>query len=107
QWRFIDNTDQVWADLVKVLYEVDPLTIAVDIDASGNNFADGLHTGESERLLKSLPWAYWIRIQRVPLLATQFLATRPEGMLDMYKRIMGTAHAIIREGFSGSVITPG
>ncbi|KAJ3233307.1 hypothetical protein HDU81_002348 [Chytriomyces hyalinus] len=107
QWRFIDNTDQVWADLVKVLYEVDPLSIAVDIDASGNNFADGLHTGESERLLKSLPWAYWIRIQRVPLLATQFLATRPKGMLDMYKRIMGTAHAIIREGFSGNVITPG
>ncbi|KAJ3068961.1 hypothetical protein HDU98_007939 [Podochytrium sp. JEL0797] len=107
QWQMVDNTDKVWDDLNAVLYEVDPASIVLDTDATGNNFADGLHAGESETLLKHLPWSYWLRVQRKPLLATQFVATRVEGMLEMYQKVMRNAHAVIREGFSSDVITPG
>ncbi|KAJ3283243.1 hypothetical protein HDU79_009250 [Rhizoclosmatium sp. JEL0117] len=107
KYEFIDNTEQVWTDLTAILYETNPASIVLNIDEKGNNFADGLHAGEAEALLKKLPWTYWMRVQRQPLLATQFIATRVEGQLEIYKKIMRIVHQVIREGFSTRVITPG
>ncbi|KAI8620508.1 putative lipoprotein [Chytriomyces sp. MP71] len=107
KWLFVDNTDNIWANLTKVLYEVDPASIAVNIDSTGDKFADGIHAGEYEKVLKNLPLTYWWRVTRKPLLATQFIATRVAGMLDIYQPLMRTAHSIIREAFSARTITPG
>ncbi|KAJ3031950.1 UNVERIFIED_CONTAM: hypothetical protein HDU68_010030 [Siphonaria sp. JEL0065] len=107
KWLFVDNTDKLWDNLTAALNEANPSSIILDIDSTGNNFADGLHAGEAEILLKHLPWTYWMRVKREPLLATQFVATRVNGMLEVYQKVMRTAHTIIREGFSTSVITPG
>ncbi|KAJ3139106.1 hypothetical protein HK100_011956 [Physocladia obscura] len=104
---FVDNTPQVWADFNSFLTQFDPSVLTINIDASGNNFADGLHAGEHELLVSQLPWLYWLRLRRVPILATQFIATRPDSMLPYFKKLMRVAHAIIREGFSTDVIIPG
>jgi hypothetical protein len=90
----------------KTHQEHDPQTISMDIDST-SAFADGLHTGELEAIIKNVPLKYIPRIARRPLLPTEFLAARAEGMLETYQKLMQNAHSIIAEGFSTRVITPG
>ncbi|KAJ3414986.1 hypothetical protein HDV05_005817 [Chytridiales sp. JEL 0842] len=106
QWRFIDNTPQVWEDFRKMLEEHDPKSIAMNIDSSFA-FADGMHVGEFEAVIKHLPVKFLPRLVRKPLVAVEFLAARAETMLPYYQKLMQNVHSIIREGFSSSVITPG
>ncbi|KAJ3386864.1 hypothetical protein HDU84_001246 [Entophlyctis sp. JEL0112] len=105
RWTLVDNTDAIWDGMNAILADANPSSIALNIDPMGNNFADGFHAGEYDVLVKHLPWLYWLRLKPEPLLATQFIATRIDGMLNIYRPLMRNAHTIIREGFAS--ITPG
>ncbi|KAJ3299157.1 hypothetical protein HDU76_006397 [Blyttiomyces sp. JEL0837] len=106
RWALIDNTPKVWDDLRTIIKEADPENIAIDVDPT-MAFADGLHVGELENLIKNLPAKYLLRITRRPFLPISFLATRASGMLPYYQKIMQNVHEIIATAFSSDVITPG
>jgi hypothetical protein len=96
QWR-------LFRDLVT---EMNPSSIVFNID-SVHAFADGLHAGEREAIEHALGPELLKRVRREPNLAIDFIATRVPEMLDRYRSIQESVHAIIKEAFSSDVITPG
>lgn len=104
-YTWIDNTASVWGDLRAKLKHHDPKTIVLNID-SDVAFAGGLHVGEYERLQQELKdWNH--RFVRHRLVAVEYIATMPASQLSWYKRLQETAWAMIADGFSAQVITPG
>ena len=95
-----------WNLLAKVVKARDPKTIAVNI-SHVHAFSDGLSAGEWEQLREALGDHYVSRIVRKDRLALDFVAIRIPEMLDVYRDMMMTVHAIIREAFSTKVIVPG
>jgi len=51
--------------------------------------------------------SFFFSHSRQPLLALDFIATRTDSMVPYFKEIMQTVWAVIDEGFSSAVITPG
>jgi hypothetical protein len=98
--------DAQWRLLAKIVEERNPLTISVDISHT-HAFSDGLSAGEWEQLQNALGPTYLSRVIRADRLPLDYIATRVPAMLPIYKRMMKTAHEIIAEAFSNSVITPG
>ena len=105
-YTWIDNTKQVWADVVEVLESHKPSSIAVNI-ATDIAFSSGMHAGELVNVTfgVGLEWAQ--KFVSKPMLAVEFIATMPTRQLDWYKRLQETAWAMISEAFSESVIVPG
>lgn len=103
---WIDNTPQVWSNLHNVLRFCDPRSIAINVD-SDIAFSGGLHAGEYEKLLAEIPLPWKTRFVSTPLVAVEYIATMPASRLSWYHKLMETAWAIIDEGFSERVITPG
>lgn len=104
-YTWIDNTPTVWDELRAVLSAEDPASIAVNIDAE-LAFSSGLHAGEYAKIQTEL--GVWKeRLVAVPLLAVEFVGTMPEAQLGWYRKLQGTAWAMIEEAFSSAVITPG
>eukprot|EP00160_Parvularia_atlantis_P019035 Unigene7287_Nuclearia_a/m.22377 Unigene7287_Nuclearia_a/g.22377 ORF Unigene7287_Nuclearia_a/g.22377 Unigene7287_Nuclearia_a/m.22377 type:complete len:448 (-) Unigene7287_Nuclearia_a:56-1399(-) len=99
---YVQITDEVWDKLRALVEAQDPATIALNIDGDWA-FADGLHAGEREELEAALG-PYAARVVRRPMLAVDYVATRLESMLPVYRELMETAWGIIREGFSS--LTP-
>lgn len=95
-----------WRLLHDLVTEMNPSSIVLNID-SVHAFSDGLHAGEREALEAALGPELAARIQRVPELAIEFIATRVPEMEDRYRKIQETVHAIIDEAFSSNVIVPG
>ncbi|KAI8804178.1 xaa-Pro aminopeptidase family enzyme [Cladochytrium replicatum] len=104
-WYMIDNTPTLWSDLRSIVNSNNPKNIALNID-DDMAFADGLHAGEREILERELA-PYANRIVRRPGLAVDFVATRVDGQLKVYKKLTENVHAMIDEAFSSKVITPG
>jgi hypothetical protein len=98
--------DGQWKLLSKIVAERDPRTISVDI-SSAHAFSDGLSAGEWEQLQRALGPKYLPRVVRADRLPLDYIATRLPEMLPIYTELMKTAHAIIRQAFSNSVIIPG
>ncbi|CAK1362273.1 unnamed protein product [Cercospora beticola] len=103
---WIDNTPKLWQDLHNVLRFCDPHSIALNID-SEIAFAGGLHAGEYRKLLEEVPAPWNERFVSKPLVAVEYIATMPKSRLHWYRKLMETAWAVIDEGFSERVITPG
>lgn len=103
---WIDNTPQVWSDLRSTLEAFDPQSIALNIH-SYIAFADGLHAGELELLSSQLGPKWMERTIRKPILAVEFIATRVPEQLSVYKDMQETVWAMVAEGFSSKIITPG
>ena len=102
---WIDNTPEVWDELGDILKKNDPSTIVINIDPE-IAFSGGLHAGEYEKLTQELgPWKD--RFVSEPMVAVEYIATMPEGQIGWYRKLMETAWAMIEEGFSERVITPG
>lgn len=92
--------------MLEVLEAQDPTSIAVNFDRE-IAFSDGLHIGEFTKITEELGTKWHKRMMTQPMLAVEFIATMPKGRLPWYKRLQETAWAMITEGFSERVITPG
>ncbi|KAL9109759.1 MAG: hypothetical protein Q9227_005628 [Pyrenula ochraceoflavens] len=105
-YTWIDNTDTLWQSLLQVLEKHDPKSIVVN-DHPEIAFASGLHAGEAGQMSRKLGRKWVERFVSKPMVAVEFIATMPEAQLERYRKLQETAWAMIAEGFSERVITPG
>jgi Xaa-Pro aminopeptidase len=98
--------DLQWTMLSNLVKERDPRTISVNV-SNTHAFSDGLSAGEWELMQKALEPKYVARVVRTERLPLDYIAIRLPEMIPIYRKMMQTAHAIIKEAFSGAVITPG
>jgi len=104
-WDPDEEPDQ-WARLADLIAERDPTRIAVN-RSSTFALADGMTDSEFDGLLTALPAPYSDRIVPGEDLAVGWLETRIPEEIEVYPTIVKIAQAIIAEGFSEQVITPG
>jgi Xaa-Pro aminopeptidase len=104
-WTPETQPDQ-WRRLAELVAARDPRKIAVNISAA-TAFGDGLTHSQYQALTSALPEALRARIVSGEELAVGWLETRSPAEMARYPAIVRTAHAIIGEGFSNKVITPG
>jgi hypothetical protein len=103
-WNPEAQPDQ-WGRVAQLVGERKPKRIAVNISRDFG-LADGMTVGEHRQLVTALgPLAS--RIESHDRLALGVLETRTPEDLDVYQGIMRVAHALIPEGLSEKVITPG
>lgn len=103
-WDADAEPDQ-WRRIREIIEERDPETIAVNV-SEHVALADGLSMSEGEALATALG-DYADRIVRNDRLGIGWLETRTEAEMEVYPTIVRIAHAIIGEGFSDAVVTPG
>ncbi len=104
-WVPEDQPDQ-WARLAEIIAERNPKRIAINVSPTFA-LADGLTKSQYDGLVAALPDAYRGRLVQDPALAIGWLERRTPAEMAHYKHIVGLAHAIIHEGFSSAVTTPG
>ncbi len=95
-----------WALLKKLILERNPATIAIDV-SSTHAFADGLTSGEREKLEATLGPELMRRVVRAENLALEYQEMRVPEMLPVYRQMMGITHSLIARAFSSEVIHPG
>lgn len=105
-FSWIDNTPLVWSELKSILAEQQPQSIALNTH-SELAFSGGLHAGERDAIEAALGEEWADKFVLEPMVAVEVVATMVDDRLDWYKKMMETAWAIIEEGFSNKVITPG
>jgi hypothetical protein len=105
KWNPEAQPDQ-WAALAEIIAAWNPKKIALNISAL-SAFADGLTASQREGVLGALSPELRARVVPAEPLAIGWLETRIPAEMAVYPDIVHTAHAIIAEGFSGKVITPG
>ncbi|RDW88051.1 hypothetical protein BP6252_00083 [Coleophoma cylindrospora] len=105
-YNWIDNTPVVWTELLAVLEAQNPASIAMNIN-SDIAFSDGLHAGQLNAVVMNLGEKWSKRIVTEPMIGVEFIATMPKAQLGWYKKLQETAWAMITDGFSERVITPG
>ncbi|KAF9076979.1 hypothetical protein BDP27DRAFT_1283860 [Rhodocollybia butyracea] len=105
--KWVDNTGQVWNELVQVLEDFEPryFHIAINIDED-IAFGGGLHVGELHAMMPSLgPWAH--RIKNIPMLGIEYVSTKVDGQLEYYRQMQDIVWMMMKEGFSHTIIHPG
>jgi len=95
-----------WECLSRVVRERDPHTIGINVSETFA-FGDGLTHGEHQHMMNALGDRYAGRVRGAERLAVGWLERRTPEELEAYGRIVGVAHALIAEAFSGRVIHPG
>ena len=104
-WTPETQPDQ-WARLGEIVTARNPKKIAINVSA-GTALADGLTHSQHQELRAALGPKFGERIVPAEALAIAWLETRTKAEMAEYPRIVRTAHAIIAEGFSSRVVTPG
>ncbi|MBA4198735.1 MAG: Xaa-Pro aminopeptidase [Chitinophaga sp.] len=104
-WDMQRFPDQ-WDALKNIIETYQPKKIAIN---TSENFghADGLDYTEHDLLMKKLSPIYQQRVVSSEPLAVSWLETRTEREMQIYPQLISITHAIIAEGFSNKVITPG
>ncbi|KAH7309557.1 putative lipoprotein [Stachybotrys elegans] len=105
-YSWIDNTPQIWDDILEVLERHEPATIAVN-DHQELAFASGLHAGERDIIAAELGSRWTDRFVLRPLLSLDLIGTQIAARLDWYRKLQETAWAMISKAFSAEVITAG
>ncbi|MDH4314294.1 MAG: aminopeptidase P family protein [Gammaproteobacteria bacterium] len=106
EWFPHDGQPDQWARIGEIVAERDPQRIAVN-RSEFFPLADGLTATEERGLVDALGERYADRLVSAEKLALGWLETRiPEEMVA-YRTIQRIAHAIVIEGLSEKVITPG
>lgn len=95
-----------WKRLGELIAEREPKRIAINVSPL-TAFADGLTQSQHDQLMAALPPAYRSRVVPANELAIGWLETRIAPEMAAYPDIVRLAHAIIAEGLSDKVITPG
>jgi hypothetical protein len=100
-----DAQPEQWGRVAQLVAERDPQRIAINI-SSEFALANGLTVAEHRQLVAALgPLAS--RLESHDRMAQGVLETRTPEDMDVYQGIMRVAHALIPEGLSEKVITPG
>lgn len=105
-YNWIDNTQEVWSELLAVLESQNVSSIAINADADVA-FSSGLHAGELEKLKKELGSEWTKKLVVEPIIGVEFVGTMVPGRLQWYRKLQETTWAIITEAFSEKVIEPG
>ncbi|AHE55673.1 hypothetical protein NX02_20070 [Sphingomonas sanxanigenens DSM 19645 = NX02] len=104
-WNPDEQPDQ-WAELAKIIAARNPSTIALN-RSEGFPLADGLSSTHYEAIVRAIGPDYAKRLVSHERLALGWLETRIPEEMATYPIIARISHAIIEEGFSERVITPG
>ncbi|KAF9568992.1 hypothetical protein CPC08DRAFT_702114 [Agrocybe pediades] len=104
--KWIDNTGDVWPELLDILHQFNPSRIVLNSDED-IAFAGGLHSGELSVLRRELGQYWMARTVNIPMLAVEFVAKKVPGQLAYYQKMQENVWALLEEGFSDKVITPG
>jgi hypothetical protein len=104
-WDPAKEPDQ-WRRLGQIVGERAPKRIAINVSPL-STFADGLTASQRDSLVAALPPGFAERLVASHPLAVGWLETRMPAEMERYRDIVRTAHAIIAEGLSTRVITPG
>jgi Xaa-Pro aminopeptidase len=104
-WNPDEQPDQ-WARIAQLVAERDPRKIAIN-RSKVFALADGMTDTETDALLAALGERFGPRIVSGERLALGWLETRIPEEMAVYPTISRIANAIIAEGFSEKVITPG
>jgi hypothetical protein len=105
-YSWIDNTPQIWDDILNVLERHQPESIAIN-DHQELAFASGLHAGERDIIAAELGSHWTDRFVLRPLLSLDLIGTQITARLDWYRKLQETAWAMISKAFSAEVITAG
>jgi len=104
-WDPEQQPDQ-WARIAELVAERDPRRVAINTSTHWA-LADGLTASEERALLAALPPTYRDRLVSGEKLALGWLETRIPEEMAVYPTLQRIANAIIAEGLSEKVITPG
>ena len=104
-WAPEAQPDQ-WQRLAEIVADRNPRKIAIN-SSKLTAFADGMTLSAYEEMIAALPAVFKSRVVRDELLAVRWLETRTPAEMARYPEIVALAHAIIGEGLSDKVITPG
>ncbi|PZN96260.1 MAG: Xaa-Pro aminopeptidase [Alphaproteobacteria bacterium] len=95
-----------WARLAEIIAERNPRRIAIN-SSPLTAFADGMTLSAHEQMMAALSPEQRGRVVRDEELAVRWLETRTPAEMAVYPDVMRLAHAILAEGLSDKVITPG
>ncbi|MHB9879521.1 M24 family metallopeptidase [Pacificimonas sp. ICDLI1SI03] len=101
-----DTEPDQWTRLGELVAERDPKKIAINT-SDVTAFGDGLTLSQYNGLIGSLSQTYQDRVVAGENLAVGWLETRIPAEMAVYPDIVRLAHAILAEGLSREVITPG
>ncbi|WP_310497415.1 M24 family metallopeptidase [Sandarakinorhabdus sp.] len=101
-----DAEPDQWQRLAAIIAARNPKKIALNVSGL-HSFADGLTASQNDDLRAALPAKLRGRIVPADALAIGWLETRIPAEMAVYPDIVRNAHAIIAEGLSDRVITPG
>ena len=104
-WNPEEQPNQ-WARVAELISERNPNKIALNVSDTFA-LADGMSESQHRGLINALPEALRGKVVYDPAMAIGWLERRIPDEMAMYPHIMQLAHAIIAEGFSDAVITPG
>ena len=104
-WNPEQQPDQ-WARIADLITARNPQKIALNV-SDIFALADGMSESQHSDLMEALPNTFKDRVVYDPALAISWLERRIPEEMAIYGHVMKLAHAIIREGFSDAVITPG
>lgn len=104
-WSPEEEPDQ-YRRIAQILREFDPRRIALNY-SEDYGLADGLSHTEHQAFSAALDRRLRGRIVSGEELAVGWLETRIAPEVELYRDVVGIAHDIIREGFSGEAIAPG
>ncbi len=104
-WDPSKQPDQ-WQAVADIIAKRNPTKIAINT-SDLYQFADGMTLSQYEKFRAALPKPLHGRIVSGEALAIRWLETRTPSEMAIYPTLMRTAHQLIGEAFSRSVITPG
>lgn len=104
-WTPESQPDQ-WRRLAEIIAERNPHKIAIN-SSKLTAYADGMTLSAYDEMMAALPASLKSRVIRDEVLAVRWLETRTPSEMARYPEIVALAHAIMGEGLSDKVITPG
>lgn len=103
-WDQFNETQ--WEALARIIKARNPGRIGINQGVK-IPYGDGLTAGLKQRLVAAIGPEYAARLAPAEELAVAMLERRLPEELPLYDRVVAITHAIVREGFSPAVITPG
>jgi Xaa-Pro aminopeptidase len=104
-WDPSKQPDQ-WKAVADIINQRNPAKIGINT-SDLYQFADGMTLSQYEKFVAALPAPLHSRIVSGEALAIRWLETRTPAEMEIYPTLMRTAHRVIGEAFSRTVITPG
>lgn len=101
-----EKTPNQWDALIEIIKSRNPRKIGINTSVHYGH-ADGLDHTHYQDLMKKIPDELKTRVVSAEKLAVAWLETRTEREMQVYPQLVDITHAIIDEGFSEKVITPG